>query len=146
MAVMQTKSEVMKLDIVSAQETLMSTEAKMITVSGTMGELGIMPGHSQLLSRLKPGMVKVLDVHSKESYFFVSGGSIEVQPDAVTILADTALRGESIDEQAALDAEKHARDRLIDLKDKKDYAQALSELSIASAQLQFIRKLRQIKK
>ena len=101
----------MKLDIVSAQETLMSTEAKMITVSGTMGELGIMPGHSQLLSRLKPGMVKVLDVHSKESYFFVSGGSIEVQPDAVTILADTALRGESIDEQAAWRGRSHQRER-----------------------------------
>lgn len=146
MAASQSSSRLIKLDIVSAQETLMATEAQQISVSGEMGELGIMPGHAQLLSRLKPGMVKVLDAQGQSSYFFISGGIIEVQPFEVTILADTALREGNLDEQAIIAAQKQARDHLNDSKDKQDYAKALSELSIASAQLQFIRKLRQVRK
>ena len=146
MANSQSGSRLINLDIVSAQETLMATEAQLISVSGEMGELGIMPGHAQLLSRLKPGMVKVLDAQGQSSYFFISGGIIEVQPFEVTILADTALREGNLDEQAIIAAQKQARDHLNDSKGKQDYAKALSELSIASAQLQFIRKLRQVRK
>jgi F-type H+-transporting ATPase subunit epsilon len=132
----------MHLDVVSAQAQIFSGLAEMVVVTGKMGELGIYPGHTQLLTSLKPGIVKATLQGGKEEVFYVNGGIIEVQPDIVSILADTAVRAADLDEAAALEAKERAEKKLESKKTEIEYSTALSELAEAVAQLRAIQRLR----
>ncbi|MFN7097637.1 MAG: F0F1 ATP synthase subunit epsilon, partial [Gammaproteobacteria bacterium] len=118
-----------KIDIVSAESHIYSGEASMVSLTGEMGELGIVPGHAQLLTRLKPGHVRVLLADNTEEVFYISGVFAVVQPDMVTVLADTAERAQDIDEVAALEAKEEAERLLKDNKAEMDYAEVLAELA-----------------
>ena len=111
-------------------------------VSGERGDLGIYPGHSALISPIKPGQVRAIDAKGEQQVFYISGGMLEVQPSVATILADTALRAEDLDEAAAERAQKHAQDLLSNQQSEVDYAKAASELAQALAQLRAIQALR----
>ena len=111
-----------------------------------MGEVGIYPQHTPMISPLKPGEVKVLSENDEELNFYISGGMLEVQPHIVTILADTAMRGQDLDEAKALEAKKRAEEALKDQSDKIDSAKALAELAQAAAQLKMIENLRKTRK
>lgn len=132
----------MHVDIVSAEAEIFSGPAHMVFAPGVMGELGIMPRHAPLLTRLKPGEVRVRTPEGEEEFFYVSGGVLEVQPHSITILSDTAQRAKDLDEAAALEAKHQAEQRLQDQVSEFDYAQAQTELAEAMAQLQTIQKLR----
>jgi F-type H+-transporting ATPase subunit epsilon len=133
----------MHVDVVSAEEEIFSGPATMLFAPGVMGDLGIMPRHAPLLTRIKPGEVRVVtDQGEDELVLYVSGGMLEVQPEAVTILADTAQRASDIDEAAALEAKERAEKLLSDQKDDVDYAAASAELAEAMAQLQAIQRLK----
>ncbi len=132
----------MHVDIVSAEAEIFSGPAHMVFAPGVMGELGIMPRHAPLLTRLKPGEVRVRTPEGEEEFFYVSGGVLEIQPHSITILSDTAQRAKDLDEAAALEAKHHAEQRLQDQVSEFDYAQAQTELAEAMAQLQAIQKLR----
>jgi len=132
-----------QLDIVSAECLLFAGKVKRVSVSGSMGDLGIEPGHAPLLSAIKPGIIHVVLPSDEDDYLYVSGGLLEVQPHCVTVLADSALRGHALDEAAARQAEAEARQRLAEASDKVDYARALSELTQVSAQLRLLKKIRQ---
>jgi F-type H+-transporting ATPase subunit epsilon len=133
------------VDIVSAEGAIHSGSAAMVYVPGEMGELGIAPRHAPLITRLKPGDVRVEDAHGQMSHFYVSGGMLEVQPDVVTVLADTAIRAENIDEAKALEAKRRAEDALAGQAAEFEYAKAQAELAEAIAQLRAIEKLRKMK-
>lgn len=135
-------SDVLQLDIVSAEELLYSAQVDSVFVMGSQGELGIYPGHSQLLTTLKPGYVRVLQNGAEAEVFYVSSGVLEIQPKIVTILADSALRAGDIDEAAALEAQKRAQTLLANKQTTIDYAQVLIELAEAVAQVRAIRHLR----
>ena len=131
------------VDVVSAEASIYSGLAEMVVVPGEMGELGIYPRHTALLTRIKPGSVRLkVPDQVEEELIYVSGGMLEVQPDVVTILADTAIRGVDLDEaramQAKQDAEEAMKNRVSDI----DYAQAQAELAEAIAQLAAIKQLR----
>ncbi len=130
------------LDIVSAEDEIFSGLAEMVTCTGSFGELGIAPGHAPLLTQLRPGPVTVRRQGGNEEVFYVSGGMLEVQPNTITILADTALRAGDVDEAAALDAQKHAEDVLHNQNTEIDYSRAASELAEAAAQLRTLRATR----
>lgn len=130
------------LDIVSTEASIFSGRAQMVSVTGIEGELGIMPGHTPLLTALKPGMVRVLLINGEEEVFYISGGMLEVQPDIMTVLADTAIRAADLDEAAAIQAKKRAEQKLESKKDEFEYAKALAELAEAVAQLRAIERLR----
>lgn len=130
------------LDIVSAEKQIFSGRAEKASVMGAEGELGIMPGHRQLLTSLQPGQVRVTLADSSEEIFYISGGLLEVQPDVVTVLADTAERAGDLDEAKALEAMKHAKDLLADKQASIDYAKALAELAEAAAKLKTIQSIR----
>ncbi len=132
----------MHLDIVSAEEEIFSSNVKSIIASASLGEIGIYPKHTPLISPLKPGEIKIVTDTGEEQSFFVSGGIIEVQPDIVTILADTAMRGNDLDEAKAEESKKRAEEALADKSDKIDAAKALAELAQAAAQLKMIENLR----
>jgi F-type H+-transporting ATPase subunit epsilon len=132
----------MHVDIVSAEEEIFSGTAAMVFAPAEMGEVGIAPRHSQLLTRLKPGEVRVQTPDGKEEFFFVSGGLLEVQPHVVTVLADTAMRAADLSEAAALEAKQRAEEALADRKGDYDEAKALAELVEAAAQLRAIERLR----
>jgi F-type H+-transporting ATPase subunit epsilon len=133
----------MHVDVVSAEEEIFSGPATMLFAPGVMGDLGIMPRHAPLLTRIKPGEVRVItDQGDEEEVFFVSGGMLEIQPQAVTILADTAIRAHDIDEAAALEAKERAEKLLSDQKSEVDYAAASAELAEAMAQLQAVQRLK----
>jgi len=133
----------MHVDVVSAEEEIFSGPATMLFAPGVMGDLGILPRHAPLMTRIKPGEVRVQTPDSEEELvFFVSGGMLEIQPKAVTILADTAIRAHDIDEAAALEAKERAEKLLADMKDDVDYASASAELAEAMAQLQAISRLK----
>ncbi|MBI2778887.1 MAG: F0F1 ATP synthase subunit epsilon [Gammaproteobacteria bacterium] len=132
----------MHVDIVSAEAEIFSGPAHMVFAPGVMGELGIMPRHAPLLTRLKPGEVRVRTPEGEEEFFYVSGGVLEIQPHSITILSDTAQRAKDLDEAAALEAKHHAEQKLQDQVSEFDYAQAQTELAEAMAQLQAIQKLR----
>jgi F-type H+-transporting ATPase subunit epsilon len=132
----------MHVDIVSAEEEIYSGTASMVFAPAEMGEVGIAPRHSQLLTRLKPGEVRVQTPDGKEEFFFVSGGLLEVQPHVVTVLADTAIRAADLSEAAALEAKQRAEEALADRKGDYDEAKALAELVEAAAQLRAIERLR----
>ncbi|MEC7885676.1 MAG: F0F1 ATP synthase subunit epsilon [Pseudomonadota bacterium] len=137
---------VMHLDIVSAEKEIFSGNVKNLTASALMGEVGIYPKHTPMISPLKPGEVKVLTENDEEQVYFISGGMLEVQPHVVTILADTAMRGDDLDEAKALEAKKRAEEALEDKSDKIDSAKALAELASAAAQLRMIESLRKKRK
>jgi F-type H+-transporting ATPase subunit epsilon len=133
----------MHVDVVSAEEEIFSGAATMLFAPGVMGDLGILPRHAPLLTRIKPGEVRVVtEQGDEEEVFFVSGGMLEIQPQAVTILADTAIRAHDIDEAAALEAKERAEKLLSDQKSEVDYAAASAELAEAMAQLQAVQRLK----
>ncbi|MAU91415.1 MAG: F0F1 ATP synthase subunit epsilon [Pseudomonadales bacterium] len=128
--------------IVSAEQEIFSGLVEMVVASGTLGELGIMPGHAPLLSGIKPGPVKLVLEGGDEEIFFASGGFIEVQPTAVTILADTAIRADNIDEAAASEAEQKAQAELNDQRAEVDFARVNADLQEQAAMLRTVRKMR----
>ena len=134
------------VDIVSAEKALFSGAAEMVVAPGEFGELGILPRHSQLLTRLKPGQVRVRLVGGEEQMFYVSGGLLEVQPHVVTVLSDTAERARDLDESAAQAAKQRAEQAIHDRRSDFEYARAKAELAEALAQLQAIEKMRKLRK
>ena len=132
----------MHLDIVSAEEEIFSGNVKNIIASAIMGEVGIYPKHTPMITPLKPGEVKIITEENEEKLFFISGGVIEVQPDVVTVLADTAIRGKDLDEAKAIESKKRAEEALADKSDNIDAAKALAELAQAAAQLKMIDAIR----
>lgn len=133
-------SKTFQLDIVSAEKSLFSGLAKQVDVPGVIGELGIFPGHSPLLTKIKPGTVNIIAEDGQSEVFFVSGGMLEVQPKIVTILADTAERAEHLDEAAAVEAKKRAEQIIAEQKNDVDYARAIADLAEAVARIQAIRQ------
>ena len=133
---------IMHVDIVSAEEEIFSGPAEMVFAPGVMGDLGILPRHTQLLTQLKPGEVRVKTSEGEQDYY-VSGGMIEVQPHVVTILADTAVRAADLDEAAAIQAKERAEQQLKDKAGEVDYAKAEAELAEAMAQLKAIKRIRE---
>ncbi|HUJ01551.1 MAG TPA: F0F1 ATP synthase subunit epsilon [Usitatibacter sp.] len=132
------------VDIVSAEESIFSGEAEMIVAPGEAGELGILPEHEPLLTRIKPGTVRIRPgADSPEEVIYVSGGMMEVQPDRVTVLADTSVRAHDLDEAKAMEAERLAKEALANRTGAMELAKAQAELAEAVAQLAAIRKLRQ---
>jgi len=130
------------VDIVSAEGQIHKGEALMVFAPAEMGEVGIAPRHSPLLTRLRPGSVRVRTPSGEELQFFVSGGILEVQPHLVTVLADTALRAKDADEASALKAKQNAEERLAGATGEMDLAKAQQEMVEASARLEFVRKLK----
>ena len=131
------------VDIVSAEQSIFSGAAEMVIAPAEGGELGIMPEHAPLLARVKPGTVRIINAGAEEEVIYVSGGLMEVQPDRVTILADTSVRAHDLDEAKAMEAERQARDALVNRTGALEVAKAQAELAEAAAQIAAIRKLRQ---
>ncbi len=134
--------ETMHVDIVSVEEALFAGEATELFVSGELGELGIYPQHTALLTRIKPGSARLKTPDGEEKCFYVAGGMLEVQPYSVTILADTAIRAEDIDEAKAQEAKEKAEKALTDKQAELDYASTARDLARALAQLQVVRRLK----
>ena len=131
------------IDIVSAEAEIFSGEAEMVFAPATMGEVGIMPRHTPLLTTLKPGEIRVRHPGGEEETFYVSGGMLEIQPHIITVLSDTAVRAEDVDEAAVLEAKERAERALTDRASDIDEAQARAEIIQAAAQLRMIRRLRE---
>lgn len=132
----------MQLDIVSAQAAIFSGQVKLLIATGQGGELGIYPGHTALLTALKPGQIRAVLQDDSEEVFYMSGGMLEVQPDCVTVLADTAQRATDLDEAAVLAVKEAAERQLTERKAGIEYSKALSELAEAAAQLRAIDMIR----
>ncbi|TXK60950.1 F0F1 ATP synthase subunit epsilon [Alkalisalibacterium limincola] len=130
-----------RCDIVSAEEEIFSGEVEMVVATGELGELGITPRHAPLITRLKPGQVRVIK-GGEEQFFYVSGGILEVQPQVVTVLTDTAIRAKDLDEAAARSAKEEAEKALAGRTDAMDVAEAQQQLMQAMAQLQALERLR----
>ncbi|MBI5791755.1 MAG: F0F1 ATP synthase subunit epsilon [Rhodocyclales bacterium] len=130
------------VDVVSAEESIFSGLAEFVVLPGEAGELGILPGHMPLMTRIKPGAVRVMMPGNKEELIFVAGGLLEVQPGLVTVLADTAIRGADLDQAKALEAKKMAEEAMVNRGSEMDYARAQAELAEAIAQLAAIDRLR----
>lgn len=131
-----------QVDIVSAEGEIHSGEAQMVFAPAKMGEIGIAPRHAPLLTALKPGEVRVEDTEGNEHFFYITGGMLEVQPHLVTVLADTALRGDQLDEAAALAAQQEAAKALEGVSDETDLARARAELAEAEARYRAAQKLK----
>jgi len=132
----------LQVDVVSAEEQLFGGQAKFVVLPGEAGELGILPGHTPLISRIRPGTVKIVATDGTEINIFVAGGIIEVQPGGVTVLSDTAIRAEDIDEAKANEARKRAEEALANAKDKADIAVVEAELAMLAAQAAAARKFK----
>jgi F-type H+-transporting ATPase subunit epsilon len=130
------------VDVVSAEASIFSGEAEFVVLPGEAGELGIYPRHTPLITRIKPGAVRILKPGGEEEFVFVAGGILEVQPKLITVLADTAIRGHDLDEAKANEAIKKAEEARRSAKDKQEIAVVEGELSMLAAQLAAIRKLR----
>ena len=131
------------VDVVSAEEQIFSGLAEFVVLPGETGELGILPGHTPLMTRIRPGAVRIKVPHqTTEELIFVAGGILEVQPTGVTVLADTAIRGKDLDEAKAFDAKRKAEEALANNNAKIDYAKAQAELMEAIAQIHAIERLR----
>jgi F-type H+-transporting ATPase subunit epsilon len=135
------------VDVVSAEASIFSGEAKFVALPGEMGELGIYPKHTPLITRIKPGAVRIERANpdgssGEEEFIFVAGGILEVQPNSVTVLADTAIRGHDLDEAKALEAKKLAEQAMQNAKSDIDLAAATSEFATMAAQLAAIARLR----
>ncbi len=131
------------VDIVSAEGEIYSGTAEMVFASAIEGDVGIAPRHAPLLTRLRPGEVRVREADQREEFFYVSGGILEVQPHIVTVLADTAERAKDIDEAEAQEAKRRAEERLQQTESDIDYARAQAELAEAAARLRAVQKLRE---
>lgn len=132
------------VDVVSAEEQIFTGEAEFVALPGEAGELGIYPKHTPLITRIRPGAVRIkVAGQSEDEFIFVAGGILEVQPNAVTVLADTAIRGKDLDEAKAGAAKKAAEEAMHNRESAIDYAHAQAELAVAVAQLAAIAKLRQ---
>ena len=131
-----------QLDVVSAEEQLFSGNVEHVQVTGIEGELGIHPGHAPLITTLQPGMVRMVKEGGEESHIYINGGVLEVQPKIVTVLADVAVRGEDLNEQAALDAKRRAEENIANPGADFEYAEAARELAEAVAQLRIIQSIR----
>jgi len=134
-----------QVEIVSAEQEIWSGEGTMVFAPGEVGELGIAPRHTPLITRLKPGDVRVQQENGEEHFFFISGGLLEVQPHMVTILSDTAIRADDLDMAAAEEAQKKAEEVMRDNTSAMEYAKAKTELINAMAQLRAIEKLRKLR-
>ncbi len=131
------------VDVVSAEESIFSGEAKFVALPGEAGELGIYPRHTPLITRIRPGAVRIQRPDGSEEFVFVAGGVLEVQPDRVTVLSDTAIRGKDLDEAKASEARKVAEEAVKNAKSDVDLAKAQSELAVMAAQIAALRKYRQ---
>ncbi len=130
------------VDVVSAEASIFSGEAEFVVLPGESGELGIYPRHTPLITRIKPGAVRIQKPGGEEEFVFVAGGVLEVQPRLVTVLADTAIRGHDLDEAKATEALKRAEEARARAQDKQEIASVEAELATLAAQLAAIRKLR----
>tara|TARA_Y100001934_G_scaffold108843_1_gene133439 strand:+ start:680 stop:1099 length:420 start_codon:yes stop_codon:yes gene_type:complete len=129
-------------DIVSAEEEIFSGRAKLIVANGIQGDLGVTYGHAPLLTSLEPGPVRIVMDSGEEQVYYVSGGYLEVQPNVVSILADTALRADDLDEAAALEAQKQAQQDMLNQSADIDYSRAAAQLAAATAQLRTLQQIR----
>ncbi|CAG1014159.1 MAG TPA: F0F1 ATP synthase subunit epsilon [Albitalea sp.] len=130
------------VDVVSAEEQIFSGEAKFVALPGENGELGILPRHTPLITRIRPGAVRIQRAdNDEEEFVFVAGGILEVQPGTVTVLADTAIRGHDLDEAKASEAKRQAEEALKNAKSDIDVARAQSELAVYAAQIAALRRL-----
>lgn len=134
------------IDVVSAEESLFTGEATFVALPGEAGELGILPGHTPLISRIRPGTVKIVSKDGTESNIFVAGGILEVQPGTVTVLSDTAIRAEDLDEAKALEARQKAEQALKDAKTQDDIAVVEAELEMLAAQAAAARRLSHLRR
>ena len=131
------------VDVVSAEASIFEGEAEFVALPGEAGELGIYPQHTPLITRIRPGAVRIkLAGSSEEEFVFVAGGILEVQPNRVTVLADTAIRGHDLDEAKAESAKKAAEEAMANAKSDIDFARAQSEFAVMAAQIAALRKLR----
>jgi F-type H+-transporting ATPase subunit epsilon len=135
----------MHVDVVSAEESIFSGEARFVALPGEAGELGIYPRHTPLITRIRPGAVRIEKADGTEEFVFVAGGLLEVQPNCVTVLSDTAIRGKDLDEAKATAAKAQAEEALKNAKSDLDIAMAQSELAVMAAQIAALRKYRQKK-
>ena len=133
------------VDVVSAEESIFSGEAKFVALPGEVGELGIYPRHTPLITRIRPGAVRIETADGGEEFVFVAGGILEVQPTSVTVLSDTAIRGKDLDDEKASAAKSRAEEALKNAKSDIDIAMAQSELAVMAAQLAALRKYREKK-
>ena len=134
-----------RVDVVSAEQSIFSGEAKFVALPGESGELGILRGHTPLITRIRPGSVRIEKADGDEEFVFVAGGSLEVQPDRVIVLADTAIRGHDLDEAKATEAKKRAEEAMQNRGADFDLALAQSEFAMAAAQLAAIARFRRKK-
>jgi F-type H+-transporting ATPase subunit epsilon len=131
-----------KVDVVSAEASIFEGDALFVALPGESGELGIYPSHTPLITRIKPGAVRIKTAAGGEEFVFVAGGILEVQPNRVTVLADTAIRGADLDEAKANEAKRIAEEAMKNAKSDLDLAKATSELAIMAAQIAALRKYR----
>lgn len=134
-----------RVEVVSAEQSIFSGEATFVALPGEAGELGIKPRHTPLITRIKAGSVRIEKADGGEEFVFVAGGILEVQPHCVTVLSDTAVRGKDLDEEKAMAAKQAAEEALKNAKGEVDLAKAQSELAIMAAQIAALRKYRQKK-
>jgi F-type H+-transporting ATPase subunit epsilon len=134
-----------QVDVVSAEESIFSGQAKFVALPGEAGELGIYPRHTPLITRIKAGSVRIEKADGTEEFVFVAGGILEVQPNCVTVLSDTAIRGKDLDDEKANAAKAAAEEALKNAKGELDIARAQSELAVMAAQIAALRKYRQKK-
>lgn len=134
-----------RVEVVSAEESIFSGQARFVALPGESGELGIYPRHTPLITRIRPGSVRIECADGSEQFVFVAGGILEVQPDCVTVLSDTAIRGKDLDEEKANAARQAAEEALKNAKSDIDLAKAQSELAVLAAQIAALRKFRQKK-
>jgi len=132
----------LQVDVVSAEESIFSGEAKFVALPGESGELGILPRHTPLITRIRPGAVRIEKLDGEEEFVFVAGGILEVQPGKVTVLADTAIRGKDLDEAKATEAKKLAEEAMKNAKTDIDFAKAQGEFATMAAQIAALRKFR----
>jgi len=133
----------LQVDVVSAEESIFSGEAKFVALPGEMGELGIYPRHTPLITRIRPGAVRIVRASDdSEEFVFVAGGILEVQPGTVTVLADTAIRGKDLDEAKAAEAKKMAEEAMKNAKNDVDFAKAQGEFATMAAQIAALRRFR----
>ena len=133
----------LQVNVVSAEEMIFSGRARFVALPGEAGELGVYPRHTPLITRIKPGSVRIEMADGSEEFVFVAGGILEVQPDCVTVLSDTAIRGRDLDDKKANEAKAAAEEALKNAKSEVDFAKAQSELTVMAAQIAALRRFRQ---
>lgn len=130
------------VDVVSAEDSIFSGEARFVALPGENGELGVFPRHTPLITRIKPGSVRIELPDGREEFVFVAGGILEIQPNCVTVLSDTAIRGKDLDDEKAAQAKALAEEALKNAKTDVDFAKAQSELAVMAAQIAALRRFR----